>query len=116
MKPITSDDSNYILSLLDSGLSCRKISSKTRVSKTAISRLCSKYRPYLKRASAGRPSKLSAANIRYALRLIGSGKADNAVQVTKSLQDITDQSFCAQTVRNGLKKVGMMAVVKKKRP
>ena len=59
---------------------------------------------------------LSDTSIRYAIRLIGSGKAENAVQVTKSLQDITDTTFCAQTVRNGLKKAGMRAVVKKKRP
>jgi len=60
--------------------------------------------------------KLSETSVHYALCLIGSGKADNAVQVTKSLQDINNTALCAQTVRNGLKKVGMMAVVKRKRP
>src|SRR5215472_226400 len=115
MKPITSEDSNDILSLLDSGHSHRQISSITGVSKTTVTRLCSRHRPYLKKAPGGQPSKLSDTSVRYALRLIGSGKADNAVQVTKSLQDITKKTFCAQTVRNGLKKVGMTAVVKRKR-
>ena len=51
----------------------------------------------------------------YAIRLIGIGKAENAVQVTKALQDSTNQSLSTQTVRNSMKKVGMKAVVKKKR-
>jgi transposase len=116
MKPLSPAASHHILSLLDSGYSRNQISFKTGVSKSTISRLCSRHHPYLKKAPAGRPSKLSDTNIRYALRLIGSGEAENAVQVTKSLQDLTNQTLCAQTVRNGLKKVGMMAVVKRKRP
>ena len=51
----------------------------------------------------------------YAIRLIGIGKAENAVQVTKALQDSTNQSLSTQTVRNSMKKVGMKAVVKRKR-
>src|SRR5215469_2041447 len=116
MKPTAAADSTYILSLLDLCYSHRQISSKTGVSKTTVTRLCSRHRPYLKKHPGGQPLKLSETSVRYALRLIGSGKADNAVQVTKSLQEITNKSLCAQTVRNGLKKVGMMAVVKRKRP
>src|SRR5262249_29827578 len=47
---------------------------------------------------------------------IGSGKVENATQVTKHLQNITNQHLCVQTVRNGLRKVGMKAVVKRKSP
>jgi len=60
--------------------------------------------------------KISNTNIRYALCIIGSGKAENATQVTKHLHNITNQPLCVQTVRNGLNKVGMKAVVKRKRP
>ena len=116
MKPLSPADSDHILFLLDSGYSGGQIASKTGVSNSTISRLRSRHRPYLKKALGGRPSKLSDTNIRYALHLIGTGKAENAVQVTKYLQDITNQSLSAQTVRNGLNKVGMMAVVKRKRP
>src|SRR5215469_9259535 len=116
MKSISPTDSDHILHLLDSGCSSGQISSQTGVSKATISRLSTRHCPYLKKTPAGHPSKLSDTNIRYALRLIGSGKAENAVQVTKSLQEITNQSLCAQTVRNGLKKMGMMAVMKRKRP
>ena len=47
---------------------------------------------------------------------IGTGKAENAVQVTKTLSNTVNESHSAQTVRNGMKKAGMKAVVKKKRP
>ena len=37
-------------------------------------------------------------------------------QVAKTLCDNTNQPLSAQTVQNGIKEVGMKAVVKKKRP
>ena len=116
MKALSSTDSQHILFLLDSGLSGHQISTQTGVSNATISRLCSRYRPYTQKASGGRPSKLSENDIRYATRLIGTGKAENAVQVTKALQDIINQPLSSQTVRNHLKGVGMKSVVKKKRP
>ena len=116
MKALSTSQTSHILYLLDSGHSGHDISSQTGVSTAAISRLRSRHRPYLKKAPGGRPSKLSDHDTRYALRLIGTGKADNAVQVTKSLQNITNQPLTAQTVRNHLKEMGMKAVVKKKWP
>jgi transposase len=116
MKPVSATQRNLILSLLDSGYSGHEISSQTGVSNATISRLRSRNCPYIKKASGGRPSKLSEQDIRYAIRLIGTGKAENAVQVTKTLQNSTNQSISVQTVRNGMKEVRMKAVVKKKRP
>jgi hypothetical protein len=40
--------------------------------------------------------------------------AENAVQVTKTLQDIINQPLSAQTVQNNLTRVEMKAMVKKK--
>ena len=116
MKPLSPSDSNHILFLLDSCYSGEQISSQTGVSNATISRLHSRHCTYLKKAPGGRPSKLSDTDIRYALRLIGSGKVDDAVQVTKSLQNITNQPLSAQTVWNRMKKVGMKSMVKRKRP
>ena len=53
--------------------------------------------PSHQKASGGRPSKLSEQDIRYAIQLIGTGKAENAVQVTKALQDSANQSLSTQT-------------------
>lgn len=91
MKALSTAQSNHILSLLDSGHSGHEISAQTGVSNTTISRLHSRYCPYLKKSSGGCPSKLSEQDMCYALQLIGTGKAENAVQVAKTLQDVTNQ-------------------------
>jgi hypothetical protein len=48
--------------------------------------------------------------------LISSGKVDTAVDVAKSLRNITNQPLHAQTVCRGLSLAGMKAVVKRKKP
>jgi hypothetical protein len=68
------------------------------------------------KASGGHPFKLSEQDICYAIWLIGTDKAENAVQVTKALEDSTNQPLSTQTVQNSIKEVGMKAVVKKKIP
>ena len=116
MKTIASAQRDHILSLLDSGHSGYEISAQTGVSSATISRLRLRHRPYLQKAPGGRPSKLSDKDVRHAVRLIGTGKAENAVEVAKTLQDVINQPISPQTIRNSLKEVGMKAVVKKKRP
>jgi len=116
MKPLSPAEHTHILNLIESGQSAHQISSQTGVSHATVSRIHCRYCPYVKKAIGGRPRKLSDTNIRHAIRLIGSGKVENAVQVTKVLKDITNQTLSTQTIRNGLKEVGMKAVVKRKRP
>ena len=116
MKSLTPALQHHILSLLNSGLSGHQISSQTNVSNATISRLCSKHCPSLQKSSWGRPTKLSETNIPHAICLIGSGRAENAVQVTKALRDVVNKPISTHTIWNGLKKVGMKAVVKKERP
>ena len=57
----------------------------------------------------------SAANLT-AVHLITTRKAENAVQVTKSLKTITNQSLSPTTVQQHPKKANMKAVVKRKCP
>src|SRR3984893_5037076 len=116
MKPLPTTQANHILSLLDSGHSAHQISSLTGVHTSTISRLHSKHHSSLSKPLGGQPSLLSDANICYALHLISSQKAENAVQITKSLQDITNQPLSSKTVCHGLQKAGMKAVVKQKKP
>ena len=116
MKDTSSAKVNLVLSLLDSGHTGYQISSQTGLSTGTISKICSKHCSNLPKSSGGHPSKLSENDICYATRLITTGKADNAVQVAKSLADVTNKTLSPQTVRNRLKGVGMKAVVKKKRP
>ena len=66
--------------------------------------------------SGGHPPKLSDTNIRQASYLISSGKANTAVDVTKTLSTIPSQFISTQTTRRYLKNHGLKAVVKKKKP
>ena len=83
---------------------------------STISRLCSKERSELQKATGGHPLKLSSTNVQHAIHLISSGKAENAVQVTKALKNIVNQPLSTSTVHRQLRKTGMKAVVKSKWP
>src|SRR3954464_9152659 len=116
MKDTSTAQINQVVSLLNSGHTGYQISIQTGLSTATISRICSKHCSNLPKSSGGHSSKLSENDIHYATQLIGTGKAENAVQVAKSLQEVTNQSLSAQTVQNRMKGLGMKAVVKKKRP
>src|SRR5882724_5931337 len=116
MKPLSPAQRNCILSLLDAGQSSHQISSTTGVHHSTISRLHSKYLPHLHKPSGGPPFKLSAADTHYAQQLITSGKAENASQITKTLMGIKNEPLSSQTIHRHLKKAGLKAVVKQKKP
>src|SRR3981189_647681 len=116
MRSLSPAQKNTILTMLDAGHSAYSIASTTGIHTSTISRLRSKKRSELQKSSGGRPKKLSPTNIRHAVHLITSRKAENAVQVTKTLSNITNQSLSPSTVRLHLKKAGMQPVDKSKRP
>src|SRR5258705_1361572 len=115
MRTPSAELTNHIFSLLELGYSAHNISSSTGVHHTTIIRLHSKHFPDLHKSSGGHPHKLSPTDIRHATHLIGSGKAENAVQLAKTLQDITNIPISSQPVQNYLKRTGMKAMVKQKR-
>src|SRR5258707_9074525 len=86
MRTLSAELTNHILSLLELGYSAHNISSSTGVHHTTIIRLHSKHFPDLHKSSGGHPHKLSPTDIHHATHLIGSGKAENAVQLAKTLQ------------------------------
>ena len=116
MQPLSTAQCNYILSLLDSGHSAHQISSSTGLHISTISRLHRKHHPYLHKLIGEHPPKLSEADTRYAQHLITSRKAENASQITQILKEITNQSLTSQTTCNHIKKSGLKAVVKTKKP
>jgi transposase len=116
MKSLSVDQKASILSRLDAGQTTRSIASDIGVGIATISRLSAKERPGLQKSSGGRPPKISPVDVRHAVHLLTSQKADNAVQVTRALSNITNQPLHPNTVRHHLKKSGMKAVTKKKRP
>ena len=116
MHTLSSASQNHILSLLDSGHTASQIAASTGHGIGTVSRLRSKHRPHLSKSFGSHPSKLTPVNIHHAQHLISSGKADTAVDVAKTLRNVTNQPLSAQTVHNSLKVAGMKAVMKKKKP
>jgi hypothetical protein len=116
MHKLTTAQTLYIITLLDSGLSGGQIHDETGFSSATISHIHSQHCSNLPKASGGHPAKLTMANIDYARRIIRMGKVDNAVEATKALQNIVNTPISSQTVRRQLKARGMKAVVKRKRP
>jgi len=104
MRSLSQTHQNTILSMLNSGHSAHSIASTTGIHVSTISRLRSKHCSTLQKPVGGCPSKLSSSNIRHAIHLISTGKAENAVQVTKALSDITNTPLHPNTVCQHLKK------------
>jgi hypothetical protein len=116
MKPLSSTKVELIIQMLKSGHSGHQISSALDVSTGVISKICLKHCPDIPKSSGGCHPKLSPSNIYYATYLIERGKVDNAVQASTVLKNIINQPLSSQTVRRSLKKAGLEAVVKKKKP
>ena len=116
MKHISEQTSNDIISLLNENFSLRKIAPKVGVSIATVSRVSNRLGRRHLTNQGGRPAKLSQQDRRMAMRLVTSGKADNAVQVAQELNTNRNDHISAQTVRRTLKNMGMKAVVKKKKP
>jgi transposase len=114
MRPIPEDTRNNILSLVDTGLSSRKIAARLGVSHATVNRVRAKARPCVQKSRGGRPAKLTAANKPRLVRRVTSGKADNAVQLTRQLRDITNVGCSTQTVHHALKEAWLRPGPKKK--
>jgi transposase len=116
MKSLTPAQLNRILTLLDEGNSASHIAEITGRALSTVSRIHSTHCSSLSKPSGGRPRKLSPSDIHYSIRQITSQKAEHATEVTKTLRAMTGESISVKTVRRALKKAGMRAVVKRKRP
>jgi transposase len=116
MKPLSPYQVQYVISLLQAGHSVRHIARAASRSVGTVTNIRKKYLSDLPKSFGGRPTKLSNHDIRHATRLLGSGEAETAPQVAKRLEEIKDITISPQTVRNFLKRAGLKAVGKKKRP
>jgi len=74
-----------------------------------VDRVCAKSRPEISKSLGGWPAKLTATDKHRLVCMIASGKADNAVQLTHALKEVTNVTLSTQTVRCALKEAGMKA-------
>ena len=116
MKSLSTDQINQVIAFLELGQTTCQISASTGFSNSTISRIHTEHCPNLPKATGGHPSIISPTDMQHAIQLLGTGKAENAVQITKTLQDVKNHSISPQTIHHHLKKAGMKAVVKQKHP
>ena len=116
MKPLSGAKLKQIKHLLDGDLSIRDIAKQSRVSIGKVHSIKKSCHNNRSGGKTGRPRKMSAADDRFAIRLIQTGQQPDAVAVASQLSACGDISISSQTVRRHLKESGMKAVVKKKKP
>ena len=98
MKHISEETRNNIISLLDTGLSSRPIALQLGVSHTTVDRVRAKFRPEMQKNQGGRPAKLTVTDKRRLVRMVTSGEADTAVQLTQEFKNTKNIEFSVQTV------------------
>jgi transposase len=112
MRALSAETRHSVLVKLQNNKSYRRIASEMGISVSSVSRLCSSLGYSPPPSPKGRPRKLSDHDTRRLVRHILSGAADNAAQLQRTLQ----LSVSPQTVRNALKRAGLKAIIKVKRP
>lgn len=112
MKPISSTlRSNIVTLLLDSTLTYGQIATKLGCTKAIVGKVARKEVPNRENHCGGRPKKLTAADERRIVSQINTGRAQNAVEVTKNINGILVEPVCSQTICNTLKKHNIKAYV-----
>lgn len=111
MKRVSQAKRAECLLMLQNGKSTRTISKELRISLGTISSIRSTS-PLQISNRAGPPRVLSARDRQRLVRLVLSGKADNASQLKK----LAELKCSTQTIRNALRSEGLAARVKVKKP
>ena len=99
MKSLSQQQTNSVISLLQQGLSSRNVASITGFHYSTVSNIHIKHCPDLPKPSGGHPPKLSSTASRHIVCLIGLGKAETAVDVSRILQHTLNTSISAETVQ-----------------
>ena len=116
MKSLSTDQVNQVITFLELGQTTHPISASTGFSNSIISCIHTKHCPNLPKATGGHPSIISPTDMQHATQPFGTGKAENAVQITKTLQDVKNHFISPQTICCHLKKASIKVVVKQKCP
>ena len=109
---MTPDPKQLIITLLQNGQSCRQVADKVNVGCSTVHRIMRSIGPSLPKSLGGHPATLTPYDQQLLTRKVTSGAADTAPQLKKLL----DLDVSTQTIRNTLKKSGLKAAVKQKKP
>jgi transposase len=115
-KAISEAKLNSVLAGLDAGHSITQIVANSHLAHSSISRIHTEHCPDLEKSAGGQPPKLSATNVRHAVRIVTHNNAVSTMQATQLLQNLTGQSINPKRVHRALQKAGLKAVKKPKKP
>ena len=116
MKPIPPRKKANIISLLNSGLSARKVAEKTGVSHPTVLNVKKGGQLNPSVIVSGRPKALSDRHERYAVNLITSGQCSTAVEANNMLKAKFGAEVSTQTVRRALVRYEYSGRVKRRKP
>jgi len=101
--------------MIQTGLSCRMVMTKTGISKSSVSRIRRTLQEVPFISKGGRPKKLNPRDVRTCVRAICNG-AKSAKSIAQQLRTDFDIICTAQTVRRALLSEGFQAKKKIKKP
>ncbi|KAG1323027.1 hypothetical protein G6F63_013155 [Rhizopus arrhizus] len=116
MKQVPQDMVCQAISLLKQGKSVRKVEELTDLSKSTVGRLRKTHCTGVMKPNRGRPKVLSAADERYCVRQVTKNRVPSAVKVAECLENDTEKKVGVETVRRALRKAGLGAIEKPKKP
>ena len=116
MKTFSKSIHNQVKSLLESGLSIRDVAAQLQVSKLFVGKLRRSLTSLQMTLYNGRPRLFTARLERKIARQAESGKSLTAVDVKNDLESTTLAIVSSNTVRRSLKRSGLHARIRKKKP
>jgi transposase/uncharacterized protein (DUF2267 family) len=116
MRSISKTRRDQVISLLKQGETVRDIARKVGVSPSTVNRIGQDECPDRNLRKGGRPQALSDADKRYCVRMVTTGKVDNAVKVKKLLEKDYGVVCSSDTIRRALRSSGLGAIEKPKKP
>ncbi|KAG0891804.1 hypothetical protein G6F33_014058 [Rhizopus arrhizus] len=116
MKQVPQDMVFQAISLLKQGKSVREVEELTGLSKSTVGRLRKTHCTGVMKPKMGRPKVLSAADERYCVRQVTKNRVPSAVKVTECLENDIGKKVGVETVRRALRKAGLGAIEKPKKP
>ena len=116
MKKISEEKKNNIVNLLEKGIPARQIARQLQFDEKTVRKIRDEVCTAAKKSKGGRPAKISEATTRRIQRAVTSGKANTATEVARQLCNDAIANVHPITVRRALRRVGLVARKKIKKP
>lgn len=116
MRAIPTQKFNDVVNLIEKGLSLREIARRVGVGRSTVARIRKESGIHAANGSGGRPKIINPTLQRLLVRSLTSGAIDTAAAAHRELRNRHSINVGYQTVRNVLKKSGLVAAKKVKKP